>query len=154
MVSDWALLPLHLVESVLKKIESVRDYLQFDVVWHLAAKCKQRERILKKLYHQFPMLLMPSAENHSRTMYNVATGSFLDSKLVVLCHSISVSLALQKVRRLHRDTPQSLVNGSRGKESQDYDIFEASYNVNKALITANPINKSRSMRSFGDILSN
>lgn len=85
LFADWASLPKHLLDLVLKKLELLKDCLQFSSVcrsWHFVAKDNKAE-LVKLSYHQVPMLLVPneSKDNDEWSIYNVLDNKFLSLKL-------------------------------------------------------------------------
>ncbi|CAL1369821.1 unnamed protein product [Linum trigynum] len=74
---DWAWLPDHILESILKNLVSLQDYLWFSTVckpWHAAAKSQKRRRIATSPQKQVPLLLVPTQDrSHERRSLYCAT---------------------------------------------------------------------------------
>ncbi|PON53139.1 putative F-box protein [Trema orientale] len=90
VIVDWARVQKHILDLILEKLESLVDYLRFNVVclqWHSVTKENQVERIKashrRYRYHQVPMLLMPSEDEYTWNIYNVMTNKFLELELLI-----------------------------------------------------------------------
>ncbi|CAI0400593.1 unnamed protein product [Linum tenue] len=62
---DWAWLPDHILDSILKNLASLQDYLWFSTVckpWHAAAEAQKRRRIATSPQKQVPLLLVPTQD--------------------------------------------------------------------------------------------
>lgn len=85
MDQDWAGgLPKHILDSIVEKLESSIDFLRFGVVcdsWYSITKDNRIKRSKMLRHHQVPMLLVPSEEEHTWSIYNVLDEKFLTLKL-------------------------------------------------------------------------
>ena len=62
----------HLLDLVLEKLESLKDYLQFGLVcapWYDVTKDNQTKRMIN-LSHQVPMLIVPNKSEHTWDIYD------------------------------------------------------------------------------------
>ena len=87
MFLDWAGLPKHLLDSILEKLESSTDFIRFGAVclsWYYITQDHQSKRSKMLYHHHVPMLLVPSEQQHTWSIYNVLEDKFLDLKLSLL----------------------------------------------------------------------
>lgn len=84
ILTDWAGLPKHLLDLILKKLVSSKDYIHFGVAcssWHDVTKDNQGTHI--NLSHQVPMLITPNEEENTWNVYDPTTDTVRGPKLVV-----------------------------------------------------------------------
>ncbi|KAM5581884.1 hypothetical protein ABKV19_010894 [Rosa sericea] len=129
MDRDWAELPEHLLDSILKRLELLSDYFQFSLVcwsWYWVAKDSesQRAKMMLSCYRP-PLLLISRSTNqgiNTWNVYNVMSNRVLDLELKVpnkrFCGSSKGWLiAMEKDFSLTLINPFFRVKGRRKKEN-------------------------------------
>lgn len=85
MDRDWANLPANVLDSIVERLESVWDYLQFSLVcrpWCCVAKNDhiQRAKMMSTI-HRPPMLLIAADKGDAWNVYNVVDNKVIDLQL-------------------------------------------------------------------------
>ncbi|XP_004309192.1 PREDICTED: putative F-box protein At2g33200-like [Fragaria vesca subsp. vesca] len=88
MHQDWSKLPLHLLDSILERLELPSNYLRFSVVcksWYCAAKDGKNllAKIMSSGHYYPPMLLFHTNENNAWNLYSVPENKVLDIQLEI-----------------------------------------------------------------------
>lgn len=158
---DWKKLPHHLLNTILKKLESLDDYIRFGAVcvsWSSARDFNRAKRNAVSRHHHAPKLLLPaSSDEHAWRIYDVASNKFIGRELYVPYEErLSGSsqgwlLAVEKDWSATLYRPFSMTNKSDADTDRhtirlpnlsfctEYPVEIYQYIIDKTVITADPV---------------